>query len=805
MPTISLCVIARDAAPSLPDCIQSAEGLVNEVIVLDSGQLNGAGEWAVSNGAKMIPYQWTGDLSEARTTAARQATGDWILVLNAEERLAPGSDEALKAAIQAGGMDCAFLPIVTADAAEAESFCLTTMDEDSLVRTPRLLRRTIDLRWDADDPDSVNGWIAMRARRVRSIDAAIIKAPKVVAEVAETQAAVEAEPAAPEQEQEVFVAPNATVHTPKEAASGVGQSSSDDLLIHAWDRYHDNDLDGTRTAIEKIWSTLTQDDPNVVQVVTLRAHIQVLDGDPKSALGTIGQALDWGIHHPNLDMLQGVIAENTGMRSGSIDHQRECLARAESAFEACVSYPAAVSARDSLPGVTSWAGNTRLGTVRLALGNIDGARVAFEAALEADPEHAEATLGLLEVLIDIGEGPSTLDALMPFMEANIADAWMLAAAACEEMGRVEDSLLFVGRANELVGDGLQVSAHRTMRMSDLLSMAGLYVGKPVSGPGPWGAIAAVAARQPLPGNATAAPVDAAKAVRVVTHWLAAGWVDLVESLLEARAEQVTPGIGEVVRQTLEAHGAEATEDGQPTPVFVGGAWDSGVRTLQSMLDSHHRMEAGEETKLIPIICSLRNDWWDGMALDLEAAGIGEQQLDAAVAAFIRTLMNSSTVSTDIRKVETTPHTLLHMAMMGSLFPRGRFIHVVRDGRDVVSSLLQRDWMDPATGERVWCCKDPEAAANYWTHVVDAIRTQASTVPGRYLEVCYEDLVAHPEAVIRQVLAFLGEPWDPSVLNDVQEETEAPPADMVSVNQLLGAKEEKPTQVGDATETFHAGK
>ena len=71
MSTISLCVVAQDAAPTLPDCIRSVDGLVDEVVVLDSGKLNGAGEWSVSNGAKMIPYQWTGDLAEARTVVAR--------------------------------------------------------------------------------------------------------------------------------------------------------------------------------------------------------------------------------------------------------------------------------------------------------------------------------------------------------------------------------------------------------------------------------------------------------------------------------------------------------------------------------------------------------------------------------------------------------------------------------------------------------------------------------------------------------------------------------------------------------------
>ena len=40
MTTISLCVIAQDKAPTLPDCIRSTNGIVDEVIILDTGKLN---------------------------------------------------------------------------------------------------------------------------------------------------------------------------------------------------------------------------------------------------------------------------------------------------------------------------------------------------------------------------------------------------------------------------------------------------------------------------------------------------------------------------------------------------------------------------------------------------------------------------------------------------------------------------------------------------------------------------------------------------------------------------------------------
>jgi tetratricopeptide (TPR) repeat protein len=774
MSSISLCVIARDTAPSLPDCIRSAETLVNEVIVLDSGRLNGSGDWAVSNGAKMIPYQWTGNVAEARTAAVRHATGDWVLVLDADEALAPGSAEVIREALNRGGMDCGFLPLLRN--------CGLDQAIDS---APRLMRRSIDLHWDEDDGESVSSWIAMRARRVRSIDAPIVKVA-AVAPVASVPAAHKDETIFEVPTGELFSAPGA-VQVSTQAVVEADTQPFDPvavLLGDAWEHYHADNLDGAWAAVEEIWGQIESDHPDVVQVATLRAHIKILGGEYREALESIGRVLEWGIHHPNMDMLQGVVAENTAMTSVNYSHHHQCLERAEAAFSACIGYSSEISAQDSLPGVTTWGANTRLGTVRLARGDVDGARLAFEAALEADPEHAEASLGLMECKLESGDAASIMAPLVEYMEANLADAWMLAAAACEELGSVEDALLFTKRANELHEGGLQASAHRNFRMADLFAMSGLYEGKAIAGPGPWGAIGAIVSRQPLPALASPRPVDGPKVVRFVTHCVAAGWPDIIGTMLEPRADQVAPGISELVRRTLQALGAEAEEQTSQTPVFLGGTWDSGSRTLQGMLDSHSRLEAGEETKLIPIMCSLRNEWWSGMALDLEAAGIGEKQLDGAVKAFIETLISGATPSPDLRSVETTPHTLLHMSTMASIFPAARFIHVVRDGRDVVASLLERDWMDPSTGEKVWCCQTPKAAAEYWVHVVDAIREQGARIPGRYLEVQYSELIEHPEAVMRIVMAFLGERWEAAVLDNIVEQSAAAMQNEEMIDQII---------------------
>ena len=114
--------------------------------------------------------------------------------------------------------------------------------------------------------------------------------------------------------------------------------------------------------------------------------------------------------------------------------------------------------------------------------------------------------------------------------------------------------------------------------------------------------------------------------------------------------------------------------------------------------------------------------------------------------------------------EKTPPNLLYMETLGRLYPEAKFIHVIRDGRAVSASLLKQNWMDMRTGKPVDYCTDLRKAAHYWSSMVQEIRSQAASVPGRYLEVRYEKLVTHPREVMMQILAFLEEPWDEAVLS-----------------------------------------
>ena len=151
-----------------------------------------------------------------------------------------------------------------------------------------------------------------------------------------------------------------------------------------------------------------------------------------------------------------------------------------------------------------------------------------------------------------------------------------------------------------------------------------------------------------------------------------------------------------------------------------------------------------------------------LAAELREAGVSGEDLDRAGRAWLRVFLEAG-APPGKRVVEKTPHDLLHTAWLGRLFPRALFVHVVRDGRAVASSLVRQRWVDPASGEPVEWCRDLASAARYWASVVTSVRVQAATVPGRYLEVRYEDLVTEPRRTMEALLAFLGERWSDEVL------------------------------------------
>ena len=97
---LSFCIIVRDEEERLPRCLESVRTVVDEMIVLDTGSRDRTPQIAQSFNAQVHHFEWCNDFSAARNEALKYVSGDWILVLDADEVLVPDVVPTLKQAIQ---------------------------------------------------------------------------------------------------------------------------------------------------------------------------------------------------------------------------------------------------------------------------------------------------------------------------------------------------------------------------------------------------------------------------------------------------------------------------------------------------------------------------------------------------------------------------------------------------------------------------------------------------------------------------------------------------------------------------------
>lgn len=109
---ISLCMIAKNEGENIRRCLNSVAGAVDEIIVVDTGSTDDTCEIARQFGARVLSFSWNGNFSDARNASLEPATGDWILFLDADEELAPGSGETLRRITADNSVEGYFIKVV---------------------------------------------------------------------------------------------------------------------------------------------------------------------------------------------------------------------------------------------------------------------------------------------------------------------------------------------------------------------------------------------------------------------------------------------------------------------------------------------------------------------------------------------------------------------------------------------------------------------------------------------------------------------------------------------------------------------
>lgn len=95
MQTVALSMIVKNGARDLAECLESVRHVTTEIVVADTGSTDESVQIARSAGAKVFSIPWENDFAKARNLCLARVTADWVLMLDADERLDPHADEVL--------------------------------------------------------------------------------------------------------------------------------------------------------------------------------------------------------------------------------------------------------------------------------------------------------------------------------------------------------------------------------------------------------------------------------------------------------------------------------------------------------------------------------------------------------------------------------------------------------------------------------------------------------------------------------------------------------------------------------------
>lgn len=200
-----------------------------------------------------------------------------------------------------------------------------------------------------------------------------------------------------------------------------------------------------------------------------------------------------------------------------------------------------------------------------------------------------------------------------------------------------------------------------------------------------------------------------------------------------------------------------------SPVIIGGCARSGTTLARVILDSHKNLCCGPESGLFfrddAGIQRLANKF------DVPLRKVRSMaQRSNSRAEFIEKFFDFyARVCGKPRWAEKSPRNVQTLDYVFGVFPKARFLHMVRDGRDVACSLrtFPRHSVEEGRLKPLGTWNDLGPGIERW--VSDISASLAYRADPRYLEVRYEDLVLETRNTLQKVLKFIGEPWDDAVL------------------------------------------
>lgn len=234
------------------------------------------------------------------------------------------------------------------------------------------------------------------------------------------------------------------------------------------------------------------------------------------------------------------------------------------------------------------------------------------------------------------------------------------------------------------------------------------------------------------------------------------------------------------------------------PLFIVGTGRSGTTLLRLMFNSHPEFAVPYETHFIPdyidandalhaiadpgaldqlierILSEPMLKKWDFVPTSDQ---VRDLVVEKSVAGVIDSVFRCYALASGKTRWGDKSAYLSRMHLIRQLFPQARFIHIVRDGRDVAMSVIRLPW-GPS---------DIIEAAEWWRDLVSAARVAGCFLgPQYYTEVRYEDLVADPAKELSRLCSFAGEQYSAKMLDYPGEANKRIPTERLAQHKNIDA-------------------
>ena len=212
---------------------------------------------------------------------------------------------------------------------------------------------------------------------------------------------------------------------------------------------------------------------------------------------------------------------------------------------------------------------------------------------------------------------------------------------------------------------------------------------------------------------------------------------------------------------------ECLEKARMSPlIIVGGYGRSGTTLMRTILDAHSDVSCGPETKILPGITSFVKNFEDAenATSQLNQAGFSLENLNNALSIFLYHVMDTRGLKSK-RLCAKDPVIITYLSFLVKIFPKAKFVYMVRDGRDSAYSWMQKR-------ETFFTFENMKKYLKEWNELNEQANAQCLESKDNCIKVKYEDLIRNPKQNILKVATFLNLTWTDDFLRH---------------NELIGSK------------------